>query len=35
MKALVLNSGKYDHIVQQRQIDVLRDASNRTVRYDM
>lgn len=29
------DSGKYDHIVQQRQIDVLRDASNRTVRYDM
>lgn len=29
------SSGKYDAIVQQRQIDVMRDASNRTVRYDM
>lgn len=28
-------SGKYDHIAEQRQIDALRDASNRTVRYDM
>lgn len=28
-------SGKYDHIVAQRQIDLLRDASNRTVRYDV
>lgn len=28
-------SGKYDHIVAQRQIDALRDASNRAVRYDM
>lgn len=28
------NSGNYDYIVKQRQIDALRDASNRTVRYD-
>ena len=28
-------SGNYDYIVKQRQIDALRDASNRTVRYDM
>lgn len=29
------DSGKYDYIVKQRQIDALRDASNRTIRYDM
>ena len=28
-------SGDYDYIVKQRQLDALRDASNRTVRYDM
>ena len=28
-------SGNYDYIVKQRQLDALRDASNRTVRYDM
>lgn len=27
-------SGKYDYIVKQRQLDALRDASNRTVKYD-
>ena len=29
------DSGKYDYIVQQRQLDALRDGSNRVVRYDM
>lgn len=29
------NSGDYDYIVKQRQLDALRDASNRTIRYDM
>ena len=29
------DSGDYDYIVKQRQLDVLRDASNRTIRYDM
>ena len=29
------SSGEYDYIVKQRRVDALRDASNRTVRYDM
>jgi len=29
------DSGKYDYIVKQRQLDALRDASNRTIKYDM
>ena len=28
-------SGDYDYIVKQRQLDALRDGSNRVVRYDM
>ena len=28
------DSGNYDYIVKQRQLDALRDAGNRTVRYD-
>ena len=29
------NSGDYDYIAKQRQLDALRDGSNRVVRYDM
>lgn len=29
------DSGDYDYIAKQRQLDTLRDASNRTVKYDM
>lgn len=28
------DSGDYDYLVKQRQLDVLRDASNRSVKYD-
>lgn len=29
------DSGKYDYIVKQRQLDALRDGSNRAIRYDI